>query len=257
MAIDTFISYSHEDKTVADAICATMETHGIRCWIAPRDVLPGMDWSESIIEALSQSKIMVVVISSLSNQSAQVRREVERAVSKGVVVVPFRIEDVPLSKSLEYFLSTPHWLDALTPPLEQHLENLARTVARILARSETTGDTREVETQSHPNAATPIHLTPPSESQLEFLLRRTEKEASASVGLLYWLWWIASILVTLVAFSQFSFLHAVVISIAFLIALFITMVGYLLRWLATHASATAVSSTLVARRSWRRRNGRT
>ena len=43
MAHDVFISYSAKDKTTADGVCATLEAKGIRCWIAPRDILPGMD----------------------------------------------------------------------------------------------------------------------------------------------------------------------------------------------------------------------
>src|SRR5262245_10875317 len=103
MAHDVFISYSSKDKPVADAVCANLEANGIRCWIAPRDILPGQDWGESIIDAINQSRIMVLVFSSSANTSPQIKREVERSVSKGIPIIPFRIEDVPLSKSLEYF----------------------------------------------------------------------------------------------------------------------------------------------------------
>ena len=54
--------------------------------------------------------------------------------SQGIPMVTFRLDDVPMNKSLEYFISTPHWLDALTPPLERHLDYLAETVALLLAR---------------------------------------------------------------------------------------------------------------------------
>ena len=51
-------------------------------------------------------------------------------------MVPFRIEDVPMSKNMEYFLSSPHWLDAMTPPLERHLRTLAQTVKRLVREVE-------------------------------------------------------------------------------------------------------------------------
>jgi hypothetical protein len=63
-------------------------------------------------------------------------REVERAVNKGIPVIPFRIENVTPSKAMEYFLSAPHWLDALTPPLEKHLQRLADTVQALLTEVE-------------------------------------------------------------------------------------------------------------------------
>jgi hypothetical protein len=42
MEYDVFISYSHPDKASADAACATLEQAGIRCRIAPRDIVPGI-----------------------------------------------------------------------------------------------------------------------------------------------------------------------------------------------------------------------
>ncbi len=136
MSHDVFISYSHKDKATADAVCATLESKGIRCWIAPRDILPGMDWGEAIIDAINTTRVFVLVFSSNANASRQIKREVERAVSKGLPVIPLQIEDVPMSKSLEYFISSPHWLDAITPPMEKHLNYLAETVKLLLNRNQ-------------------------------------------------------------------------------------------------------------------------
>ena len=132
MPHDIFICHSAKDKPTADALCATLEAKGLRCWIAPRDVLPGADWSEAIIDAINGSRALVLVYSEHANTSPQIRREVERAVHKGLAIVPLRIEDVPMSKALEYFISTPHWLDALTPPLQRHLDYLAETLKRLI-----------------------------------------------------------------------------------------------------------------------------
>jgi hypothetical protein len=62
-----------------------------------------------------------------------VRREVERAVHRGVGILTFRVEDVLPSKSLEYFLSTQHWLDAFPQPIEQHYARLCSYLTTILA----------------------------------------------------------------------------------------------------------------------------
>ena len=135
MAHDVFISYASGDKPVADAVCATLESHGIRCWIAPRDVLPGMHYGEAIIDAIHECRIMVLVFSSKANLSGHIPKEIERAVSQGVTVMPLRIEDVAPAKSLDYFIGSVHWLDALTPPLEVHLQRLAANVQTLLSRS--------------------------------------------------------------------------------------------------------------------------
>jgi tetratricopeptide (TPR) repeat protein len=163
MAHDVFVSYAHQDRTVANAVVATLENHGIRCWIAPRDILPGSDWGEAIIDAIQDAKAMVLIFSSNSNDSEQIKREVERTVHQGVAVIPFRIEDVLPNKTLEYFISTQHWLDALTPPLEDHLGHLAETITVLLAKK---GDKEKpvhlggeepapAQPQSHPEAAPP------------------------------------------------------------------------------------------------------
>jgi hypothetical protein len=127
-----FICYAHDDVRYAESICVSLEASGARCWMAPRNVSPSRDWAEEIIDAINAAALMVLVFSSRSNGSPQVRREVERAVSKNVPILPCRVEDVFPSKSLEYFLSTQHWLDAFTPPFEVHLEKLRESVWGVL-----------------------------------------------------------------------------------------------------------------------------
>jgi hypothetical protein len=136
LAHDVFISYASRDKPTADAACAVLESKAVRCWIAPRDILPGRDWSEAIIDAIEGARIMVLVFSAQTNASRQIVREVERAVNKGLTIVTLRIEDVPPARNLEYFLGTPHWLDAITPPLERHLEYLSETVQVLLGATD-------------------------------------------------------------------------------------------------------------------------
>jgi uncharacterized protein (TIGR03067 family) len=131
---EVFISYSSKDKQWADAACAVLERHRIRCWVAPRDITPGTEWGSAIISGLDASKIMVLIFSTHANQSAQVRREVERATSKGLIVLPFRVEDVSPAGSMEFALSNMHWLDGFTPPVERQLDYLASSVGSLLSK---------------------------------------------------------------------------------------------------------------------------
>ena len=135
MAHDVFVSHSTKDAEVAAAIVTRLEAESIRCWIAPRDVVPGADWGESIIDAIESSRIMILVFSRNANASRQIKREVERADHKRVYTIPFRIDDTEPTKSLAYFISTAHWMDAFQPPLERHLDTLAKTIAAKLSGS--------------------------------------------------------------------------------------------------------------------------
>jgi hypothetical protein len=132
MAFDVFISYPHKNKAIADAACAMLENAGVRCWIAPRDVSPGAEWAGSIVAAIARCKVMVLIFSSYANQSKQIHREVQQAFDKEVPVVPFRIENVTPAETLSYYLGPVHWLDALTPPLEDHLQRLTQSVQAFL-----------------------------------------------------------------------------------------------------------------------------
>jgi hypothetical protein len=129
---DVFISYSSKDKPVADAVCASLENASVRCWIAPRDVLPGEDFPKAIMQGINESKVMVLIFSANANASPHVTREVTKAVSKGLIIIPFRIEDAPMSESMEYLIGLPHWLDAITSPLSQHIDTLVKRVKSLV-----------------------------------------------------------------------------------------------------------------------------
>ncbi len=133
MESKVFISHASKDKATADAVCQQLESARIKCWIAPRDIKAGSDWTEGIIEGIDSCRVFVLVFSENANVSEHVRREVAKAFSLGLAVIPFRIENVVPHGSLAYFLGTVHWLDAITAPLDRHLGDLTERVKQLLA----------------------------------------------------------------------------------------------------------------------------
>lgn len=148
---DVFISYAQQDKPIADTVCAKLESRNIRCWIAPRDIRPGKSFPEAIIEGIEEGKVLVVIFSSFANKSPHVTRELTHAVNKGQIIIPFRIEDVAPSKSMEYLIGVPHWLDAVSPPMDKHIERLVATVEHIIRP----GGTRVPPASAEPEPANP------------------------------------------------------------------------------------------------------
>ncbi|MDP6634080.1 MAG: toll/interleukin-1 receptor domain-containing protein [Phycisphaerae bacterium] len=132
-----FISHSQRDQPLADHLCSALEADGVGCWMAPRDARPGVPWGESIINAIGAARAMVLIYSKHSSSSPQVLREVERAIAKQLTVLPFRIDDSPMSKAMEYLLSGPHWYDAITPPVEEHVRRFTSIVRKLLSTDET------------------------------------------------------------------------------------------------------------------------
>src|SRR5258708_1138137 len=137
-----FISHSSIDRETADAICAHLESAGIQCWIAPRDIEPGATWTKGIMQGLDACRVLILVFSEHANDSDHVQREVAKAFSSGLAVLPFRIKDVLPNQSLSYFLDTIHWLDATVPPLQKHLGTLSELVKKLLV-DETTRKQRK------------------------------------------------------------------------------------------------------------------
>jgi TIR domain/NACHT domain len=127
-----FISHSSKDRPTADAICAHLESAGINCWIAPRDIEPGATWTKGIMQGLDACRVLVLVFSEHANDSDHVHREVAKAFSSGLAVIPFRIKHVSPSQSLGYFLDTIQWIDASAPPLQEQLGTLSERVKKLL-----------------------------------------------------------------------------------------------------------------------------
>src|SRR5688500_3334745 len=128
---DIFVSYASPDREIAFRIVSFLEEQGITCWVAPRDVPPGVEYGQAIINGIGDSRALVLILSDQSNDSQFVRKEVERAVSKTKPVLPVRIREVTPSGSLEFFISSAQWVDAWKSPMEQHLLPLVAAIKTI------------------------------------------------------------------------------------------------------------------------------
>jgi DNA-binding NarL/FixJ family response regulator len=148
MAHEVFISYASQDKATADAACRELEENGIRCWIAPRDVIPGQSWATAIAEAIERARAVVLIFSRQANASNQIPNEVTLAVDNGLVLIPFRIDPIEPTGDLQYFLEAQHWLDAFDPPFEKHFEKLLNAVKANLP--ETQPETTVAIVDDHP-----------------------------------------------------------------------------------------------------------
>ena len=108
---DVFISHSSKDKEIAEIICNSLEARGIKCWMAPRDIRGGDDWSAAITDAIGSTKVFIVVYSRNSAQSTQVPREIALADSAHSHIIPYKVDDTELSSSFKYYLTSNHWVN--------------------------------------------------------------------------------------------------------------------------------------------------
>jgi len=178
---DVFVSYASQDRDVAFRIVGFLEEKSISCWVAPRDVPPGVEYGQAIINGIEQSRALVLILSDQSNDSQFVRKEVERAVSKTKPVLPVRIREVTPSGSLEFFISSAQWVDAWKSPMEQHLLPLVGAIKAI-------GDPGAAPVRSAP-------LPPPKRSQMPLIAGVGTVVLLAAAGG----WWFATRTATPVA----------------------------------------------------------
>ncbi len=130
MGTRVFISYSSKDGKSARAICSALESRGLSCWISSRDVGPGENFMDAIVNAISAAKVMVLVFSENANNSDDMKREIVLASSAMVTVIPVRVEDVVPKGAFAYQLATRQWID-LFEDWEAQIERLVTWIAGI------------------------------------------------------------------------------------------------------------------------------
>lgn len=135
---DVFICYrtAEPDRDIADAICTRLEERGLRCWIAPRNILAGsQNYERDILKGVENSRLFLLVSSFKSIYSEDCEMELKAAVLDGKALYSYRIDDTPYDGAFEKALSGVQWMDASDDPYA-HLEQLVIDVKGILARDE-------------------------------------------------------------------------------------------------------------------------
>jgi TolB-like protein/Flp pilus assembly protein TadD len=128
--LSVFISYASQDGALADAIVGALEHAGLRCWIAPRNVVPGSRYAEEIVGAINDAGAVVLVLSEHAIASPHVGKEIERASSKGRPIFALRTDSAPLTKAFEYFLSESQWIDVRSGDIEAAAVKLVQAIRR-------------------------------------------------------------------------------------------------------------------------------
>jgi len=118
---------------MADAICHALEEKGVRCWIAPRDVRPGLEFRSEIVMGMKMCKVVIFLLSNNSNASAQVRHEIGIADKLKKIIIPCNAEKLKpedINEGLFYILEEKHWLDIF--PDESVFNDLVKYVKMLL-----------------------------------------------------------------------------------------------------------------------------
>lgn len=106
-----FISYSSTDLGRAEAICSHLEENGVKCWMAPRDIAAGADYTAAIPDAIADCDAFLLVMTGNAQSSHWVHNELINALSKGKKIIPFLAEKVRMAENYEFLLQSAQWED--------------------------------------------------------------------------------------------------------------------------------------------------
>jgi hypothetical protein len=182
-----FISHGSENLREAEEISAFIEGHGIKTWIAPRDVRPGMDYSEQLQSAIEQCLAFVVLVTETANSSPYVRAETEMAFSNNKPIFPVRQSDIMPAAGLAFFLKIRHWTDAYGANAEASMDRLARelrALAGVGPEAEAAVPSSPVPSSPAPVVAPPAAPPAPPPPAARSALPRSTLFAMAAAGLL-------------------------------------------------------------------------
>src|SRR5438874_4292234 len=135
MTKKVFISHSSKDNKVATAVCTALESRGHSCWMSSRDIKPGENFQGSIVRAIREAGVMVLVFSSNANNSEEIKKEMALASQSRKLVIPVRAEDVTPSEDFTYELATRQWIDMFID-WEKAIEKLSQQIETAIPRAE-------------------------------------------------------------------------------------------------------------------------
>ena len=128
-----FISFASKDRSFASTICEALENRGLGCWIATRDISPGENFQQAVFQAIRSAKVMVLVFSSNSQNSDEVKKEIVLAGQCRLTVIPVRVEDVTPDGAFAYELATRQWVD-LFVDWERSILRLVEQIGKVVGQ---------------------------------------------------------------------------------------------------------------------------
>ena len=107
-----FISYSSKDADTALRMVDFLESHGVSCWIAPRNIMPGASYPSQIVKAIRECDGFILVATEKVNLSNHITSEIARAFDLKKRIIPFMIEKITFSDDNLYYLGQYQWINA-------------------------------------------------------------------------------------------------------------------------------------------------
>lgn len=142
MNIDVFVSHhTNTSLHIVEGIVNKLESFGIRCWYAPRDTQDA--YASSIAKAINSCSVFLLILNRPASESFHVLNEIDMVTKRltrneDVKILPFHVADDEIGEDAQYYLGRLHWIDAMTPPMYQRIDELVERIAKLLGKEITT-----------------------------------------------------------------------------------------------------------------------
>ena len=132
MGHEVYISHACKDKSIADGICKGLESSGVKCWIAPRDIPVGEDWIKAVRRAVESAQLFVLVLSENANAAPHVEREIANAFYTERKIVPIRVSNAIPSRGFLFYLSDSQCFDSIGDSDEPDVNGVVERIKGLL-----------------------------------------------------------------------------------------------------------------------------
>ena len=130
MGAEVFISYSSLDRDRVMPVVESLRGNGISVWVDEGNIHAADLWSEQIVQAIADCRVMVVMLSQNSTDSHNVVKEVMLASEQKKALLPVYLEPADIPAKLQYQLAGIQHLELYGQDEWHVLEDLANGLAK-------------------------------------------------------------------------------------------------------------------------------
>ena len=105
MSTEVFVSYSSQDYERVMPLVDRLRSAGVATWVDEGNIDAATLWSESIVEAIAECRVLIMMVSSHSTDSHNVVKEVMIASESKKTILPIYLEPADIPAKLKYQLT--------------------------------------------------------------------------------------------------------------------------------------------------------
>lgn len=129
---DVFLSYSSKQIHTAKRIRDLLESRQINCWMAPYSIPAGSCYLEVIPIAISQTEVVLLLLTPEAEQSRWVKKEIGTAIGANKTVLPYQPVSYPVGTAFRFLLEGEQIFSTPSEQADNALDLLLQRITNVL-----------------------------------------------------------------------------------------------------------------------------